>query len=179
MLRLRITKYNPIFRDRNGIYSYSKEEWTSVCDIGKIFNGRVFTTNEYIAVENAYVNTVMAFVDELKITSLKVRGLEIDEERLGLDKLNIAYSRGMKALLLSIRNDYEIGLSQIKNLCRLVLRECMWCKLENDPLMFVHFGYDYYMYIGSEKICTNAIGKAVKMGLYVEECRSPYEIAES
>jgi hypothetical protein len=33
--------------------------------------------------------------------------------------------------------------------------------------MFVHFGYDYYMYIGSSSICENAIAIISNSGLFV------------
>ena len=32
----------------------------------------------------------------------------------------------------------------------------------------IHFGYDYYMYIGVSRWCGNAISKAEKNGLFVE-----------
>ena len=40
--------------------------------------------------------------------------------------------------------------------------------------MFVHFGWDYYMYIGSAKQCTGTIVQIQKSGLYIEQYKSPY-----
>lgn len=39
---------------------------------------------------------------------------------------------------------------------------------------FVHFGYDYYMYVGVETPCPQAQRLAAQLGLFVEEMRSPY-----
>lgn len=41
MKKYRITKYDPQYRDGQG--RYSRNEWTSWCDIGGIFEDRVFT----------------------------------------------------------------------------------------------------------------------------------------
>ena len=40
--------------------------------------------------------------------------------------------------------------------------------------MYIHFGYDYYMYIGSSNACDNVRIKIQEEGLFVEEFKSPY-----
>lgn len=41
--------------------------------------------------------------------------------------------------------------------------------------MFVHFGYDYYMYIGSSKELPQDLrNKIENLGLFVENFESPY-----
>lgn len=52
----RITKYNPKFRNELG--HYQKKEWTSVSDIGKIFEGKQLTVEEYLNTENLYINSI-------------------------------------------------------------------------------------------------------------------------
>ena len=54
-----------------------------------------------------------------------------------------------------------------------VLREELWCRLEGDR-GFVHFGFDYYMYVGVASACPEAQRLAAQLGLFVEEMRSPY-----
>ena len=39
---------------------------------------------------------------------------------------------------------------------------------------YVHFGYDYYMYIGLSVKCTDALAAVQQRGLFVEPFRSPY-----
>lgn len=40
--------------------------------------------------------------------------------------------------------------------------------------MYVHFGHDYYMFIGSSTSCPLALKNIEKMGLFVEDFESPY-----
>ncbi len=56
------------------------------------------------------------------------------------------------------------------------LREELWCKIMSPYKLFVHFGYDYYMYIGSAKeLSTEIILEIEKLGLFVELIdQSPY-----
>lgn len=41
MHKYRITKYDPQYRDEQGIYI--REDWTSYSDIGKTYNGKLLT----------------------------------------------------------------------------------------------------------------------------------------
>jgi len=45
----------------------------------------------------------------------------------------------------------------LADVCRLVLREILWCKLESPNGFYIHFGYDYYMYFGSPVSSQRAI----------------------
>jgi len=50
----------------------------------------------------------------------------------------------------------------------------LWCKLSNGN-SFVHFGYDYYMYVGGIKELKAAeLAIINKNGLFVEKMKSPY-----
>lgn len=74
----------------------------------------------------------------------------------------------------SISLNQELSLQEIKEIARLSLREVVWCKLTLQETFFVHFGYDYYMYIGAYKDCPKALIKTRKSGLFVENFISPY-----
>jgi hypothetical protein len=54
-----------------------------------------------------------------------------------------------------------------------VLREDLWCRLDGEGA-FVHFGWDYDMYVGVASACPEAQRLATKVGLFVEEMRSRY-----
>lgn len=41
-----IVKYSPQKYDSNGIYT--TDEWTSIWDVGKKFDGKLFTLEEYL-----------------------------------------------------------------------------------------------------------------------------------
>lgn len=53
---------------------------------------------------------------------------------------------------------------------RLVLRELAWCKFLGARDFFVHFGYEFYMYIGTP--CADV--PALPDGIYCEPFQSPF-----
>lgn len=167
MFSWRITKYNPQYR--NALGRYTKKEWTSVSEVGVDFGGYLLTKEDYIHVEDSYVSAVIEFMNSLKITSLRIKCLEKRNELRGED-----YTDEMSRLHKMLKENGVLNIDEIRNIVRMVLRETVWCKLENTDSMFVHFGYDYYMYIGSNKMCKKTIDKIMKMGLFVEPYSSPY-----
>ena len=64
MIEYRVTKYDPAKRDARG--AYLAEEWTSVTDIDRVFAGVLPTEDEYRRVEQASVDSVLAFLREAK-----------------------------------------------------------------------------------------------------------------
>ena len=56
MLFYRVTKYDPKNRSSRGIYTVN--EWTSYCDIGKIFDGKKLTFEEYREIEDRYIEAI-------------------------------------------------------------------------------------------------------------------------
>jgi hypothetical protein len=154
MIEYRVTKYNPALRDARG--AYVADEWTSVKDIGREFGGVVLTDDEYRRVEQAYIDSALAFLTEGGLTSLRVEGLE-----------------NHKGLALKIGEGAVVSVEEVGDVIRQILREEFWCRLEG-PSGFVHCGWDYYMYIGVSRRCVAAEGLAEKIGLYTEEFASPY-----
>jgi hypothetical protein len=73
-----------------------------------------------------------------------------------------------------INLNQELSIQEVKEIVRLTLRAVIWCKLTLQQKFFVHFGYDYNMYIGSYKDCPKARMKIEKSGLFVETYTSPY-----
>ena len=172
MFNWRITKYNPNYRDELG--RYKKCEWTSFSEIGTIFNGKKLTIDDYIAIENAYVDAIVAFMDDLGIKSLQVKGLEKKNNKFMTDGAHKLYSDEMVNLYISLQDNDVLDVREIEYLSRLILRENLWCKLDQEEILLVHFGYDYYMYIGSRNICEDAINNIIDRGLFVEDFVSPY-----
>lgn len=64
--------------------------------------------------------------------------------------------------------------AQIERVIRLNLRETLWCKLEDAAGRFLHFGWDYYTYVGVPTPCPKACALASRRGLFVEPFKSPY-----
>jgi len=171
MFQWQITKYNPKYRDERGFYT--KDEWTSISDIGSVYK---ITLVDYLTVEDKYVEAVMYFMEHLKVNNMIIRTFE---KRSGFDKqikkFPEIYPQEMVSLLSSVHENLVLDQRQVMMICRLILREDMWCKLISaDSNFFVHFGYDYYMYIGSTKKCTEIVSRIEKTGLFVEKFESPY-----
>jgi hypothetical protein len=74
VFEFRVTKYDPAHRTRRG--AYTRDEWTSVSDIGRAFSGVVLTEAEYRRVEDAYTTAGVAYLREAGLPSLAVAGLE-------------------------------------------------------------------------------------------------------
>ncbi len=57
---------------------------------------------------------------------------------------------------------------------RQALREELWAMLVAPRRAFVHFGYDFYMYVGLSRATPGALELAKRRGIFVELFRSPY-----
>lgn len=164
----RVTKYDPAFRDERG--AYLKDEWTSVSDVGTPFDGVTLTFEEYSKTEDAYVSTALSFVSEAGLDALTITYLEtygVAEARAE-DLQGIAFDPKLA------KQGLALSCAALDDVCRLVLREILWCKLESGSGFYIHFGYDYYMYIGSPVPSEKAIAHGRQRGLFVEEMVSPY-----
>ncbi|MCH8148785.1 MAG: hypothetical protein IH987_12435 [Planctomycetes bacterium] len=131
MHQYRVTKYDPRYRKSSG--AFTRDDWICVGDIGSTFSGTVLTASEYLAVENAYVASALAFLAETGVESLAICSFE--------NHGSYANSE------LSLDDGRECSLLEVADIARLNLRSSIWCRLVADNA-FLHFGYDYYMYVG-------------------------------
>ena len=170
MIELRVSKYNP--NDRNSEGAYSKDTWTSISDIGKIFEGKKLTLSDYLDVEANYLKALNYLLDYNRIQSIDI----VDSEYF--------YDHQIKYIPLEIKDDCELYFDQLKGkrkisnkddiikITLLALREILWCKLEHRCGFYIHFGYDFYMY--SCLIDDSAILPNIS-GIYFEKFDSPYK----
>lgn len=168
MFYWRITKYDPRNRDKRGAYLIN--EWTAYSDINKIIDGKSLNYAEYLVIENAYINAINLFMLCNNLTELPVEYLEKNQKLYQDPNL----SPKMIKMFSQIKSGINLSKNEVEIIARLVLREQFWCKLGTEDVMFVHFGYDYYMYIGSAKKCVKTIQQIQQSGLFVEEFISPY-----
>ncbi|MGN0570025.1 MAG: hypothetical protein ACI4N4_05920 [Candidatus Fimenecus sp.] len=148
----RIAKY-----DLNGYVDgvFIFDDWTDYSDIGNIFNGKEFTSEMYLEVEDKYIKSaqdifIAAHQKELSITNLqKYQSNLIWKNNQMIDKLQLA----------------EIIRDCLRNRC--------WCRLSSEDF-YIHFGYDYYMYIGCMLPYDTVTKICAENQLYVIECESPY-----
>ena len=158
----RITKYDPAKRDEKG--AYLLDEWTAFSDIGKEFAGVCLEEAEYLKAESAYLGAVESFLKEARLSGLFLKGLE----------------RGRTKRLPSFLEEGQLlSVKQCVAFARLALRERAWGRLVIPGRAYVHFGWDYYMYIGLPVVCPSSIEAAENSGLFVEPFRSPYLRARS
>jgi hypothetical protein len=156
----RVTKYDPRRRDRRG--RFRDETWTSVSDIGRAFAGETLTPAAYMAVEDAYVAALTAFVRAAGNPPLTVVGLEPSTPR----------SPGAQSLQSVERPELREGTilpsSDLDAVIRLILREELWCELRYAARLRIRFGWDYYAYVASDSPSQEGVARAEELGLFVE-----------
>lgn len=155
MFEYRITKYNPANRIDG---RYAVDEWTSFSDVGKSFGKTELTYAKYLDTENAYIDCCIDLLSKAQILSLSVEQAE-------------CYSKDI--YLPSTVSD----VAEMRKLISACLREQCWFKLTGKNF-FIHFGYDYYMYIGSVLPTVIVEKTATKYGLFCEQYPSPHNISE-
>ncbi|WP_404447996.1 hypothetical protein LG307_03155 [Sutcliffiella horikoshii] len=166
----RVTKYNPNYRNNEGHYT-KPEEWTSASDIGKIIDSKTFTIEEYLQIEQTYINAIIHIIKLNNVESVRI----LNFKKNNMDKRSPLYES--KFHLLNFKEDSEISIENIPTLSRMVLREFIFCHFYSNDF-FIHFGYDYYLYFGSNSVQTKQIEDVVDESLFVEEMRSPFYISE-
>lgn len=170
MFSYRITKFDPKFRNELG--HFLNNDWTSISEIGKKFDGKELTFEDYKQIEDAYVQAIILFMNFLHLNSLTVAYLEKYRKKPLPD---IYRTKTMLELYKKIFVEQELDKIEVSDAARLMLHETLWCKLESKDTMFVHFGDDYYMYIGSSQELPDSVKNEIeKSGLFVEEFESPY-----
>lgn len=131
---IRITKYNPLFRDESG--KYTVDDWISYSDIGKAFNGTLLTGEAYVAVEQRYIDAVMRILRAQGIDKVVIKKLE---KHSGGDLTPDLYDK--------LEDGIFIDLEHVPGLMRLILRDHIWCELHGQGAVVIRFGYDFYMYV--------------------------------
>ena len=165
MYNYKVFKYK--IKNKNEIIN----EWTSISDIGKIYNGKQFKYEEYIKTENSYIKVILMFIKLNNIKTITIDELEIsNNDKLIYDEYDIQ----IKVLIKKVKNKMKIKTSDIELFIRAILREQIWAKLASSDEFYIHFGYDYYMYIGSKAEPQKEIEQIEKMGLVIEKQLSPY-----
>ncbi|HEX6099739.1 MAG TPA: hypothetical protein VF432_25720 [Thermoanaerobaculia bacterium] len=150
LIEKRVTKYDPARRNAAG--QYLSEEWTSFGDVGTSV-----TLEEYQQFETGYITAALELLRGSGLSGLRVAGLENPANHA------IPFDEGT-----------WLTLDALEEAFRLVLREQIWCRFEDDSGAFVHFGWDYSMYVGVTRTTPRAIAAAERLGLFVEDFPSPY-----
>lgn len=143
-----ISKYHPELYDDTGCYR--RNEWTSVGDIGKTFYNGVLSIDEYMKVEQRYIDVAMTLARLSGCTYLIINGLEGKDSIMDLvnSKPN---NKQLLKIAQKIKQGLRIHISDCADYLRLCIREWCWAVLVNHSHDFsIDFGYDFYMHIHTD-----------------------------
>ncbi len=147
-----IAKYNPKYYDAKGVYT--KDEWTEFSDIGREFEGKRLSLEEYLVVENHFI----AFVEDC-LDIAGCRYLTIDwsweyEKKVFRDRIkgvckldpNFDESECM-TLIHEVEEKNRIPIPIAMYLFRLMLRYAFNLSLSNRRRKIkFYMGYEYYLH---------------------------------
>ena len=122
-----------------------------------MFSGQRLTLADYLDFEAKHLVAVASFIEESDVLELVARDVEDSFGRF----------RVAERARLSPVEAIEV--------VRQLLREEGWCRLEDGERFFIHAGYDYYLFVGSDWPCTESVERAERLGLFVDpDFPSPY-----
>lgn len=152
MHQYRVSKYDPKYRI-NG--AFTRDEWTGIADVGQIYDGKAFTMADYEQAEQHHIDFLCALAKQDNAFPLTICGYEAHGSECGwLD-------------------NQPVTPADLPTLLRDVLREECWCRLESKDF-FIHFGYEYYLYVGCSFTQEGIAQLAQTYGLYADPMVSPY-----
>lgn len=172
MKKYNISKYNPELKDRDG--KYLKDDWTAISDIGKIFDGKKLSSEDYLEIESNYIKAIYEILDFYKLKSLDVQDVQksfrhdrfieiINERKVVYDEDLLNFYNNLESI--KILEHQEIGL-----FCRLLLREDIGAKIFYPRKLKIFVCYDYLIGIHSSRSIEKVIPRIKDLGLFVEEC---------
>ena len=71
----------------------------------------------------------------------------------------------------TVEDQQVLSGAQIDDIIRACLREYAWCRLKGPGGAYLHFGYDFYMYVG---VLKSAKMLDLPRAIFLEEFESPY-----
>lgn len=173
-MQYRVSKYNPFYRNEKG--KYSIQEWTSISDIGKSYNGIRFTLSEYLYTEEKYALFYLDLLMRLKIHEVKVSNLDkqntLSEAIQILNGYDIILDNTERNIYQNLENNQIISIENFKIIFQFAMREIIWCKITAPfPKISIEFGYDYYTYLIGLELEKTLIKKYESQGLFIEQIR--------
>ncbi|PAD66661.1 hypothetical protein CHH83_22960 [Bacillus sp. 7586-K] len=135
--------------------------------------------SDYLIVEELFIKAIQAFmnctnsnkiiVNQLE-KPLKLEGIEASLLKAGF---SLEESKEMLEFFKEVEKGMTIGLSEVKLITQLALREYVWTQLQSESL-FVRFDYDYFVDIGSTIRWEDAVKQVREMNLSINLWDEPY-----
>ncbi len=154
----RLTKYNPRFRDAQG--RYKKDEWTYYEQIGQNFAAGTFTKAEYLATEKRYIECICELLRTSNVLTMR-------SERVARRKEVTTFNGVL------LRKGKSYTLDELRKIIPGVLRGRFWMQFRTDEGYFLHFDWDYYVYLGLPLRRNQLVPLADKFNLFLEESHMP------
>jgi len=171
MKKYNISKYNPEFKDNFG--RYLKEDWTAISDIGKAFDGKVLSSEDYFEMESNYIKAVYEILDFFNLKSLNVqdvrKSFKYDRFMEFINERKVAYNEDLIKLYNNLESIKVLEYQEIGLFCRLLLREDIGAKLFYPRKIKIFICYDYLLGIYSNRSIEKVIPRIIDLGLFVEE----------
>ena len=141
-----------VVKEKN--YRFS-DSWTSISDIGKVYNNKLFTYQEYLKTENSYINLFISIFNYLNAQKIKL--IHLDKMETLHSEISLYDSEGiLEEWYKKVTNNMSFKISDIKYIAPLILRENIWGVLfHQSSKTYIRFGFDYYVYIRSPRLFQN------------------------
>lgn len=175
MFEYRITKYDQSQRNESGAY-IGPSAWTCYSDVGETFDGEVLTIEEYLRVESAYIGAAIKLFEEsglpyLRFTRMQAHEWQKEEMRTeGYPLYDPVFET------IEFTEDAIVLPKHMPTVLKMIFRGFADASLEWRHKFYVHIGWDFYMYVGTNKADEGTVDAVHSTGLYVERnYPSPYK----
>ncbi|MGF1708916.1 hypothetical protein [Enterovibrio baiacu] len=149
----------------------NQQTWSSITDIGNIFEGITLTWESYIHTESLYIKLIKKFVSSNKCEFKVHSYLDLRD-----DSDPIELYRELKDLKKPIEINSYLTESRIEEVSRYCLRDLMGIRLVTDDGTYITFGDDLYLRIGIDKNNHINLNDIVPEGIYVKKIKhAPWE----
>lgn len=166
MKRYSITKY--FFNEQN-----LDDDWISIYDIGKEYNGKILDIEQYMKVEDAYVNAIMEICRYMNLDYFRIKNVfrwrtlnEVNEE-IEQSNFQSVYSESMLKTYETVADDSILTYNELEDLIRLELREDIGGLLYVPYRLKIFIGYDYMMGVHSSISLNDLYEKIKSTGLNI------------
>ncbi|WP_017814601.1 hypothetical protein [Paenibacillus shenyangensis] len=152
--------------------------WSSIIDIGKIYDGKIFTPEDYLLIEDKYIKAAKIYMDYMHIPSVEMCVMHKVREDIFIKQIveyPDCYPKEIIDLHYRLKENSLISGLEFEYASKLALREDIVCQFRYKDKFFLNHSYDYYMDIGSSAVCEAAINQIRDLGLYIDLWEHPYE----